>query len=436
MLNTFSRHITHNFNFLKESKLLIAISGGLDSVVLTYLCYKLELNIALAHCNFNLRGKESNEDEAFILKLAKKLNSKVFIKRFDTENYAKVNKLSIQIAARKLRYSWFKELSEQLQINYILTAHHADDNLETFLINLSRGTGLEGLTGIPKINDAIVRPLLSFSRESIENYAHREKLKWREDSSNISTKYLRNKFRHEVIPVLKEINPQLLQNFQNTIDNLQDSKDIIKDKITDLIKEGTIKLTAKGFQLSVSKIKNYNNPKAYLYRFLNEYGFAQWDDIVNLLDAQSGKQVFSSTHRLIKNRELLLLSEINQDEFKIISIPEKAKEIKAPFGILIFDEDHCILENKKNVILVDKSKLKFPLILRKWEQGDYFYPKGMSGKKKLSKYFKDEKLSLLDKEQVWLLCSKNDVIWVINRRADNRFIVTENTKNTLKIEFQ
>jgi len=433
MQRPFKNHIKKDFSFLKKSKLLIAISGGMDSMVLMHLCHQLHLNIALAHCNFNLRGNESDADEAFVLQLAENLDLEVFIESFDTEAYAKDHKISIQMAARELRYSWFEELAEQLQFDYILTAHHADDNLETFLINLSRGTGLEGLTGIPAVNEKLIRPLLPFSRESIETYANANNLTWREDSSNASTKYLRNKLRHDVIPVLKDVNPKLLQNFNKTISNLQDSKDIINDKIADLIKEEVIKLTANGFQLNISKIKKHNNPKAYLYRFLNEYGFSEWNDVLDLMDAQSGKFVQSSEWRLIKNREHLLLSEINRGEGESISISKKDKKIKTSFGVLFFDEADAITEKQNNSIYVDKSTLNFPLTIRKWEEGDVFYPLGMKGKKKLSKYFKDEKLSLLDKEKVWLLCSENNIIWVINRRADNRFRVTKNTKHILKI---
>jgi len=238
MLLKMQKQIDFHFSFLKERKLIIAISGGIDSVALTHLCNKLNLDFTLAHCNFNLRGDESDTDEQFVLQLANELNKEVFIESFDTETYAKENKLSTQMAARELRYHWFNELAGLLGFDYILTAHHADDNLETFLINLSRGTGLEGLTGIPEINENIVRPLLSFSREDIEAYAKTENLKWREDASNASNKYLRNKLRLEVIPKLKEINSQMLQNFNKTIEHLQDSKDIIDDNIDAISNEG------------------------------------------------------------------------------------------------------------------------------------------------------------------------------------------------------
>ncbi len=440
MFKNFQNYINQNLPFLTESKLLLAISGGVDSVVLTHLCHKSKLDFALVHCNFNLRGKESDKDECFVLQLAEDLNLEVFIESFDTEIYGKQNKLSTQMAARELRYNWFKELAEQLDFDYILTAHHADDNLETFLINLSRCTGLDGLTGIPKINENIVRPFLSFTRNDIVKYAKSENLKWLEDASNSSTKYLRNKLRLEVIPKLKEINPKLLQSFNKTIEHLQDSKAIIDDRIDSISDTIITKVNENGIHFDISQIEALNTPKAYLYELLKDYGFTEWNDVNNLLKAQSGKQVLSATHRLIKDRDCLLLSEINNvilnENEESLSIRETDKQPQTPFGILIFDEADALFGKRANVIFVDKNKLQFPLTVRKYQEGDYFYPFGMQGKKKLSKYFKDEKLSLLDKENVWVLCSKDEIVWVINKRADDRFKVTGDTQQILKIELK
>ncbi|WOD43093.1 tRNA lysidine(34) synthetase TilS [Hwangdonia lutea] len=436
MLEQFKDHIKKDFSFLKKSKLLIAISGGMDSVVLTHLCHQLHFNMALAHCNFNLRGHESDADETFVLDVAEDLELEVFIESFDTETFAKDNKISIQMAARELRYNWFDELTNQLKFDYILTAHHADDNLETFLINLSRGTGLEGLTGIPADNNKLVRPLLPFSREAIGTYANTKKMKWREDSSNASTKYLRNKLRHDVIPILKEVNPQLLHNFQNTLSHLKGSSHIIAESIDAFLSKAIESMDNNKVKFKISEFKKLKHPKPYLYETFKEFGFTQWDDILNLLDAETGKQVFSATYRLIKNRAHLLLSEINLDESIPILISENDNKVETSFGILFFDEADAVSKQQSSCIYVDKVKLKFPLILRKWEEGDVFYPFGMQGKKKLSKYFKDEKLSLLDKEKIWLLCSDNKIVWVIGKRADNRFKVTESTKQILKIELK
>ena len=437
MLKAFKNHIKQQLPFLKESKLLVAISGGVDSVVLTHLCKEANLDFALAHCNFNLRGNESDADESFVLELAEDLDVEVFIQNFDTESFAKNEKLSIQLAARQLRYDWFFELSEQLEFDYILTAHHADDNLETFLINLSRGTGLEGLKGIPEVNETIVRPLLSFSREDIEDYAKKHHLKWREDSSNASTKYLRNKLRHDIIPVLKDINPDVLTNFQNTLAHLNDSSTIVEDAVDSFLNKAIVSIDDSQISYKISEFEALNNPKAYLFEIFKDYGFTQWKDIENLLTAQSGKLVFSKTHQLLKDRDYLILSELSSKENnETVTILEDQNEIKLPNGILCIESVEEIGKTDKSTIYIDKKTLKYPLTVRHWEKGDYFYPLGMQGKKKLSKFFKDEKLSLIDKQNTLLLCSDHQVVWVINHRADNRFKITKQTQDILKIKYQ
>lgn len=438
MLEQFQKHINSKLPFLKESKLLIAISGGLDSVVLTQLCHTLELDVTLAHCNFKLRGNESDEDENFVLELAEKLDLELFVESFDTETYAETEKLSIQMAARELRYNWFFDLAENLNFDYILTAHHADDNLETFLINLTRGTGLNGLTGIPEINENIVRSLLPFSREQLESYAKTNDLKWREDSSNTSDKYLRNKLRHQVIPHLKEANPELLQNFKKTLEHLNDSADIVDESLNAVSKRAIDAIDEHQVTFKISEFKKVNNPKAYLFEMFKDYGFTEWNDVVGLLDAQSGKQVLSNTHRLIKDREHLILSDLYdaaQSEVSLL-INETDKKFDASFGILLFDEVDTVSKPSETTICVDKDKLVFPLEIRRWIEGDSFQPIGMNGKKKLSKYFKDEKLSIVDKENMWLLTSGDRIVWVIGMRADNRFKATINTKHILKISLQ
>lgn len=446
MLEQFKSHIDKNLTFLNESKLLIAISGGLDSVVLAHLCKVLDINFALAHCNFNLRGDESDDDENFVLNLAEEFNVEIFIQSFDTNIFAKKHKISTQMAARELRYDWFKELSDQLNFDYILTAHHADDNLETFLINLSRGTGLDGLIGIPEENINIVRPLLTFFRKDIKSYAKVNHIKWREDSSNKSSKYLRNSLRHEVIPKLKEINPQLLHNFNNTQSYLNDSKHIIEDAVT-RIQRKVISIDDGLIKINIKKLLKFSHTKAYLYELLKDFNFTEWCDVNDLLTAQSGKQIFSNTHRLIKDRDYLLLEELNNDDILSKSeestyIVETNKQFKTHLGIIFFDNidkeatDIAGIKHLQSCIYVDKDLLKFPLSVRHWQKGDYFYPFGMQGKKKLSKFFKDEKFSLIEKDNILLLCSGDDIVWIINNRADNRFKVDKNTNQILKISLQ
>tara|TARA_R110001606_G_scaffold45951_1_gene118644 strand:+ start:2139 stop:3449 length:1311 start_codon:yes stop_codon:yes gene_type:complete len=436
MVEKLQQHIEHKFSFLKEKKLLIAISGGVDSVVLTHLFHQLNFDISLAHCNFNLRGKESDKDEGFVKNLGKNLDLKTFITSFETEKYAKKNQLSTQVAARDLRYNWFQELTNAHLFDFVITAHHADDNLETFIINLTRGTGLEGFTGIPEINNTIVRPFLIFSRDEIENYATENNIDWREDKSNASTKYVRNKIRHQIVPVLKEINPTLLESFQKTSEHLRESQHIIdesiagfKKKVVGVLEDGTLKI-------DIVQIQETTNQKAYVYQLLKDFGFTAWNDVVDLLDAQPGKMVFSKTHRLLKDRDFLLLTEIkNVAKDLDYLIAENTLEITIPI-FLKFEKALNITQTNNKIIFVDLDKIKFPLVLRKWQIGDSFYPTGMQGKKKVSKYFKDEKFSLLEKENTWLLCSNDAIIWIVGKRQDIRFSTNKTTKKVLKISLK
>jgi len=439
MLITFKNHIKTNLAILQDAKLIVAISGGIDSVVLAYLCNELNFNFALAHCNFNLRGEESNADQDFILDLAERLNAEVYVQNFDTQAHADEYKKSIQMAARALRYNWFDELAAQFNFDYILTAHHADDNLETFLINFTRGTGLIGLTGIPMINESVVRPLLPFSREEIELYAKQKGIKWREDSSNASRKYLRNKLRHEVVPILKEINPNLLDSFKNTLDHLNDTADIVEEHLNSITINTISTINDNGIYYKISEFKKVNNPKAYLFEMFKNYGFTEWNDVLDLLDAQSGKQVLSNSYRLIKHREHLILTELKSDTLESVILYEDQMQkgnVETPIGKFRFQNVEKIEKGMSNEIYIDKDKLHFPLELRPWKEGDFFFPLGMKGKKKLSKYLKDEKLSLVEKENTWLLTSNNEVVWVVAKRGDNRFKVNSKTNNILKIELK
>ncbi|WP_445748889.1 tRNA lysidine(34) synthetase TilS [Polaribacter sp.] len=437
MLQKFEQHIHTNFPFLKDAKLLLAISGGLDSVVLMHLCNQLNLQISLAHCNFTLRNEESDLDEEFVKKIAQISSNQIFITNFDTEKIAKNRQISIQIAARELRYNWFQELVLKHQFEFVLTAHHLDDSLETFLIHLTRGSGLDGFTGIPAKNGNIIRPLLPFSRAEILEYAIENQLQWREDSSNSSTKYLRNKIRHQVIPILREINPSLLDSFANTSHYLQDAQQIINDKIQEISSKICVEKNGMVF-FDIQKIKQLSNPKAYLYQLLKKYQFTEWNNIVDLLSSQTGKQIFSKTHALLKDRDFLILSEIplKKTDIEFFEISENQTTISTPV-FLNFEENPTKKIETKNSILVAKNLLKYPLIVRKWQNGDYFYPSRMHGKKKLSKYFKDEKFSLIEKEKTWLLCTaENEIIWIVNHRQDRRFLAKSTSENSIQITYK
>lgn len=434
MLDIVKSHIKKKFPFLIGKKLLVACSGGIDSVVLARLLKELKYNISLAHCNFSLRGNESDADEKFVISLADKLSIPIHNKKLDTEHFKKANKVSTQMAARELRYRWFDELCKKHSFDFILTGHHIDDEIETFLINLSRGTGIKGLIGIPETNHKVIRPLLTLSRNDIYEYASKHNISWREDSSNETTDYLRNKFRLEVIPNLKETNANFLMGFKKTTAHLKSSLSLVSDYM-ELIKKLVLTIKKASIEIDIAKLKDLPNTDFLLYELLSPYGFTSWNDISNLLNAQSGKQIYSEKYRLLKNRDGLILAEKTKIKNEhIYYINEGDTILKSPFLCNITQVDE-VLELSPNNLYVDFEKLVFPLKLRLWKDGDYFFPSGMKGKKKLSKFFKDEKLSLIAKEKVWVLLSENSILWVIGMRSDGRFKVDDKTKHILKITY-
>lgn len=436
MFSKFQNHILSRFPFLEDKKLFLAVSGGLDSMVLLHLFKQLPYEIAVLHCNFQLRGLESFGDQNFIQDFCDQNKIHVFTTQFDTEAFAKDYKVSTQVAARELRYSWFYELLETENFDYILTAHHADDNLETFIINLTRGTGLEGLTGIPEQNDRIIRPFLPFSREEILHYAQENNIEWREDSSNASNKYLRNKIRHDLVPVLKEINPNFLNAFQKTQSYLQESQEMIEDASI-MIYQQVAKEAGDDIHFDLNQLKKLPNYKSYLYQWLNEFGFLAWNDIYDLVDGQSGKQILSAEFRLLKNRDVLILSPLPEaTEKEEFQINENDTEVNFPLNLKLCQVDDITIVSNK-VIFVDAEKIQFPLVLRKWKDGDVFHPFGMNGKsKKVSKLFKDEKLSMIEKEKTWILYSNDQIVWVVGIRQDDRFRIENDTNKIIKIELQ
>ena len=490
MLNAFRNHIEKNFPELFANTFLLACSGGVDSMVLTDLCDKCGLDFSLAHCNFQLRGADSNRDEALVEKIAEKIDKPIFVTNFNTKRYIKKYKVSVQISARRLRYGWFAEIMEEYGIANLVTAHHADDNLETFLINLSRGTGIEGLTGIPEKRTGILRPLLAFPREEIEAYARSRKIEWREDASNADTRYLRNQIRHDIVPALKKLNPDFLDNFERTRTYLAQTAAIADNQISELkaflfqergagngLNQGVAKENAsrRRFRTEIGtttkkqgklftnvnssfangeiltkneasgpvpgtvikipiKALAYLKPlKGYLYGLFHEYGFSEWGNVEDLLAAVSGKEVRSKTHRLIKGRDYLLLTELKPRVRETHHIEADTSLIERPFRMQI-QEVAGITETGSDILYVPKNALKYPLRLRKWERGDYFYPFGMKGKKKISKFFKDAKLDAVAKENQWLLCSGGKIVWVVGKRSDSRFKIIENKGKILQFK--
>lgn len=439
MLARFHQHIQKNFSFLLESKLLLAISGGLDSVVLAHLLSKLNFTVGLAHVNFQLRGADSNQDEDFVKALGKQLNNPVFTFVADTNTYKKEHNMSVQMAAREIRYAWFDKLLNTKEYDYVLTAHHQDDAIETFFINLSRSAGLEGLTGIPEINNKIIRPLLAFTRDEISAYAKANNITWREDASNATTNYLRNKIRHKLLPILKEITPDFDKAFATSQSHLKESQSLVAAYISQ-IKPKICEHRNNLLYISLEKLKELPNQKAILYELLKKYAFTQWNDIYNLIHAQSGKQVFSHSHYLLKSRGFLVLG-VSID--KEIEIKQKAIEVIDEF---IINNVKFKISNLKrtntldfkstdlNEVYLDASKVEFPLFVRKWKRGDYFYPLGLQGKKKISDFLIDIKTPLNEKKNIWLLCdAQNQIIWVIGKRIDNRYKITDTTTKLLKI---
>ena len=435
MISTFKKHIAAHFPALATQKILVACSGGLDSVVLLDLFQKMNLDLGVAHCNFKLRGAQSDEDLNFVVTLAHTLKVPVFTTDFDTTKYAKIQGVSTQVAARELRYDWFYTTIESNGFDVIATAHHADDDLETFFINLSRVTGLKGLTGIPSNNHRVIRPLLPFSRKQLEHYAKNQGLVWREDSSNNNRDYLRNKFRLDVIPAFKEVNKTVLQNFKQTQAHLKQSQGLLEDYIS-LVKKMVLSTTNTSFEIDINKLCALPNTAALLFELLQPYEFTDFRAISSLLESEVGKKVLSKQYILHKDRNHLVLTKREpQEDRGVFLISAKQKSCTAPIKL-----DFTIVDklgpHTPHTLYVDAAKLNYPLTVRPWSLDDVFHPFGMKGKKKLHKFFKDEKLSLLTKNSIWVLESGGKIVWVIGFRPDDRFKVTSSTKEILKIQYR
>ncbi|MEE3085710.1 MAG: tRNA lysidine(34) synthetase TilS [Bacteroidota bacterium] len=433
MFVKFQKHLETNFPQIKDQNILLALSGGLDSCVLLDLIFKLGLRPALAHCNFQLRGIASDNDARWVEALAQEKGLEFHVQNFNTQVYALNKKVSIQMAARDLRYQWFETLSKQNDYNFIFVAHHADDVLETFMINVMRGTGLKGLLGIPERRGKILRPLLPFSREEIKQYAFENKILYREDESNAKTDYLRNALRHEVIPKWKKRDSNFDEQFRETLKYLGQAQ-VVLDNVLEDFKNKNFSPFQQGFKISINELEVLSSLSYYLHALFAPYGFVNLEDLEHLMHSQSGKQLFSDTHRLIRDRECFLLTPIEESPYESYSIESELSAIEIPIRLTFMQEKNFKIGDSKSLVL-DRAKLKFPLTLRKWKQSDYFYPSGLKGSKKLSKYFKDEKYSLLEKEAQWLLCSGEKIVWVIGKRGDQRFLADADTKDKWLIRY-
>ena len=463
LLQRFQDFIKQNNLFLPKDKLLLAVSGGVDSVSLCELCKQAGYDFSIAHCNFRLRDKESERDKEFVAALAKNYGVEFFLDEFDTEQYAEKNKISIQEAARELRYSWFAELignrqyamgKEKLSTgdndcqlpiaNCLLTAHHADDNIETLLMNFCRGTGLNGLTGIPvHPSSKLCRPLIGFWKEELIEFAKQNKLRFVEDSSNASSKYARNLFRNEIIPLITKVYPQARENLLDNINRFKEIKELYNLSVKEF-KRKLLKAKGNEIHIPIKQLMGYKN-RAIIFEIISDFGFTEKhiDEVIKLAESENGKYIQSpgSSSRIIKFRNWLIISNdqpsvsdtivIEKDVKNVQCSPDSYREFNLQFSIS--EASGIKLQTSSSIASLDSDLISFPLVLRKWKQGDYFYPLGMKKKKKLARFFIDQKLSKTEKEKTWVLEMNKKIIWVVGMRIDDRFKITDKTKKTLRI---
>ena len=452
LLENFKAYIKQQNLFQPKDKLLLAVSGGVDSVVLCELCKLAGYDFIIAHCNFKLRGEESERDENFVKELGEKYEVAVLVKKFDTEKYATENKLSIQVAARELRYKWFDELLTKMKNDFnpevsnspfrglggvLLTAHHANDNIETLLMNFFKGTGINGLHGILPKQGNIIRPLLFAWKEELSEFALANNLNFVEDSSNASDKYTRNYFRNQLIPDLQKVFPQVEDNLMNNIQRFREIEIIYQQSIS-LAKKKLLEAKGSEIHIPVLKLLKTAALNTIVYEIIKDYGFTahQTEEVVSLLKSETGKYVSATTHRIIKNRNWLIIAPNKNVEAETILIEEKDKQIEFENGKLsleLLSTTNYKPQTTNLIAQLNAAEIKFPLLLRKWKQGDYFYPLGMQKKKKLSRFFIDQKLSLIQKEKTWVIEMDKKIIWVVGLRIDDRFKITDNTKNILQL---
>ncbi|MBN2817883.1 MAG: tRNA lysidine(34) synthetase TilS [Bacteroidales bacterium] len=438
MQNRFQKFINEKNLLTPADEVLLTVSGGRDSMAMLHLFLQSEYKIGVAHCNFNLRGNESDTDQEFVKEFCGKHKIRFYAISFETAGYAKENNLSIQMAARELRYNWFNKIANECGYSKIATAHNLNDLAETFFINLTRKSGIKGLTGIPVKNGIIIRPLLFAGREEINNYIIKNQIPYREDSSNAQTKYLRNSIRHNIIPEFEKISPNFLESVETSTRLLNESNRIYT-RFIDKLKQQILREIKDYVGIKISDLAEHQVSAEIMYEIISDYGFT-YDNARNIIESinnQPGLTFMSDSYKLIKDRELLIIKEIKESDSKEYIIHSENREITTPIK-LSFSKKKLTPDfevNKINKIAsFDADKILFPLSLRRWKMGDYFYPFGMDGKKKLSDFFVDKKLSLIEKEDVWVLSAGDDIIWVVNYRSDNRFRITKSTKTVLEIE--
>jgi tRNA(Ile)-lysidine synthase len=434
----FVNFIAQNHLFNKEDRLLVAVSGGRDSIVLAHLLKQAGFDFGIAHCNFRLRVDEALAEQTFTNNIADTLQVPFYTTDFDTQDYAGQKGISTQMAARELRYEWFEHIRSNFGYTHIAVAHHQNDSVETILLNLTRGTGIAGMHGILPKNGLIVRPLLFLSREEIDAIIAEEGLQYMEDSSNASTKYVRNKIRHEVIPRLKELNPRLEETFNNNLQRFRELETLLQHQLEKLNPQLLVR-DGDDIHLDIAAIKSLEPQRLLLFGLLNPYGFNEHviDDIISSLDKHSGRSFESPGFILVLDRDKLILSKRNNGVAVSVSIGQKDNEVTyAGFKLtLLHDDSALIVKDNPMALSVDADLLTYPLTVRGWQEGDYFYPLGMKGRKKLSDFFVNEKIPLNQKNQIPILVNGNDdVIWIGGYRPDERYKVAAHTKKVIIFE--
>jgi tRNA(Ile)-lysidine synthase len=435
-VKAFVDFITQNQLFTGDSKLLAAISGGMDSVLMAHLLKAGNYNFDIAHCNFQLRGDEALDDQEFCRNLAKQLGVNFFTVNFDTLTYAGFNKLSIQMAARQLRYQWFEQLRQEHGFDAVTLAHHQNDTVETILLNLTRGTGIAGMHGILPKTGTLARPMLFMDRDEVVKAVMQNNLAYVEDSSNASVKYARNKIRHEVIPILKELNPNLEKTFDRNLRHFRELEQLLQQRL-DKVRNDLFVYEDTDIHLSISKLKNLNPAHLFLYGLLQHYGFneATIDDLLASLDKHSGRVFEGQGYRIILDRDRLILTPMEIETPGQVNIQPNQLEVFYSNYRLTVLHTPLIIRGNPMAVSVDAEKLIYPLTLRGWQQGDFFYPLGMQGSKKVSDFFINQKIPVFTKNKIPLLVNGDgDIIWVCGYRLDERYKVNENTKKVIIFE--
>ena len=438
LLRSFHAYIEKERLFTSADRLLIAVSGGIDSVVLCELCHLSGFAFTLAHCNFGLRGEESRRDEAFVRSLAVRYDCNLLVKAFNTMAYAGEHHLSMQAAARDLRYTWFSRLVWEGNARYVATAHHLDDNIETMVMNFFKGTGIAGLRAMLPVQGIVVRPLLFTGRAEIAGFAQERNLAWVEDSSNVEDKYTRNFFRHQLIPLVTKAYPAAISNLSDNIGRFREIELIYRNAIEQQ-KRRLLEQRGDELYIPVLKLKQARPLHTLLHEIISPYGFSphQTEAVAGLLDSGSGRYILSATHRILKDRKWLIVSPLDKTKAAIIPVEKGDPAILFERGQLLLRTEASVhrLDQGPRVALLDATAVRYPLLVRKWKPGDYFYPLGMRKKKKLSRFFIDQRLSLADKEKVWVVEADKRILWVVGYRIDDRFKVGPHAREVLRIEW-